>query len=320
MNRIITFAAAAALVAGACGKDSIVEPTYGDSCSKGTLALGDTLHGDLRLSTACFQDYDFWAEESSLYQTYKVHFDAGKAYLIREQQEADTGGVNLVDAELQLWTTDAKGTRVPVALSDDEGGSSNFHYDSELWFVAPATADFNLFAMAYDASDSGGYRVSFQPCNVVARLDSSGVYAGLSLPTSGPCLRHKIGDNPTDSTQAVLAVMQLNAQDTVTITAIADSSTFAPIMEAGGPGLDVNANIYTDSRHEYDVTGAGDTARVTFTAPATGSYSVLVGATPFGNGGALKLLFEKQPALQTVPPVPHTLKFAPGAGKLRSGR
>ncbi|MGH7734350.1 MAG: hypothetical protein ACREOE_11790, partial [Gemmatimonadales bacterium] len=157
-----------------------------------------------------------------------------------------------------------------------------------------------------------------QPCNVVAKLDTAGTYAGLSLPTTGPCLRHKVGDQPADSTQAVLAVLQLNAQDTVVITAVADSSTFVPIMEAGGPGLDVYANIYEDSYHSYDNTATGDTAQVTFIAPATGSYSVLVGAKPFGNGGALKLIFDKQPAVQTVAPMPHTRKFAPGAAKVRS--
>lgn len=320
MNRTLAFAAVALLLA-ACGKDSFVEPTYGAGCSKGTLALGDTLHGDLRLSTACFEDENYWAGNSVLYNTYKVHFDAGKGYLIREQQEVDSAGINLVDAVLQLWTTDANGTREPAATSDDEGGSSNFHYDSELWFVAPNTADMNLFAMNYSESDSGGYRVAFQPCTIVARFDTNGVYGGLHLPSTGPCLRHKVGNNPADSSQAVMASFQANAKDTVTILAIADSSTFAPIMEAGGPGLDVYSNIYNDSHHAYDITPVGDTAKVSFVVPATGSYSVLVGATPFGNGGALKLIFENQRAApSSAPLVPRTLRFEPGAGKPRPSR
>ena len=319
MNRALALVAVALLVA-ACGKDSFVEPTYGAGCSKGTLALGDTLHGDLRLSTACFEDENYWDETSVLYNTYKVHFDAGKGYLIREQQEVDTAGINLVDAVLELWTTDANGTREPVSTSDDDGGSSNFHYDSELWFVAPTTADMNLFAMNYDESDSGGYRVAFQPCSVVAKLDTTGAYGGLSLPTTGGCLRHKVGGNMADSTQAVLAVFQAAANDTVTITAIADSSTFAPIIEAGGPGLDVYNYIYTDDTHTYNNTPVGDSAQITVITQAAGSYSVLIVATPFGNGGPLKILFDKHGPASAAPSVPHTLRFAPGAGKPHPAR
>lgn len=319
MNRALVFVAAALLVA-ACGKDQMVEPTYGDGCSKGMLALGDTLHGDLRLSTACFQDENYWDESSVLYHTYKVHFDAGKAYLIREQREADSAGVNGLDAVLEIWGTDANGTREPLATSDDDGGSSNNGLDSELWFVAPGTTDYNLFAMNYNAADSGGYRVSMQPCNVVANLDTAGTYAGLMLPTAGPCLRHRMGGNESDSTQAVLAAMPLNAGDTVVVTAVADSSTFVPMIEAGGPGLDVYAYIYTDGRHRSATGASGDTTQVTFVAGATGAYSVLVGGKPFGAGGALTLLFTKHPASSPVAPLPHTRRFAPGAQKVRSIR
>lgn len=319
MNRALTFAAAALLLA-ACGKDTIVEPTYGDGCSQGTLALGDTLHGDLRLSTACFMDENYWDETSVLYHTYKVHFDAGKGYLIREQAETDSAGVNDLDAVLEIWGTDANGTREPLATSDDDGGSSNRALDSELWFVAPTTVDYNLFAMNYGLSDSGGYRVALQPCNVVARLDSSGVYGGLSLPTSGACLRHKVGGNEADSTQAVMATLQLGVGDSVDIAAISDSSTFAPIMEVGGPGLDVYDHIYDDSYHTDDISGASDTARVSFVAPAAGPYSVLIGATPFGNGGALTILYGVRHPTIPAAPAPHTRKVAPGAGKVRSSR
>jgi hypothetical protein len=142
------------------------------------------------------------------------------------------------------------------------------------------------------------------------------VYGGLALPTSGACRRHKVGGHTADSTQAVLATLQLDARDTGVITAIADSSTFAPIMEAGGPWLDVYEHHSNDSYHTYDITATGDTTRVTFVARAAGSYSVVIGAAPFGNGGPLKPFFGKQLARQTVAPAPHTLPVMRGAGKL----
>ncbi|MGH7532780.1 MAG: hypothetical protein ACREL4_05765, partial [Gemmatimonadales bacterium] len=132
MNRIVTFAAVAALLVGACGKDQLVEPEFGAGCSKGTLALGDTLHGTLGLAS-CTQDYDLWSEATSFYDTYRVHFDAGKGYLIRLQAESAAPVHDTVDGLLQLWATDANGTRVPLAISDDDGNSSNHRYDSELW-------------------------------------------------------------------------------------------------------------------------------------------------------------------------------------------
>ncbi|MGB7212272.1 MAG: hypothetical protein WBC97_06535 [Gemmatimonadales bacterium] len=316
MNRIITFAAVAALLAGACGKDQIVEPTYGDGCSKGTLALGDTLHGDLRLSTACLQDENYWDGASVLYNTYKVHFDAGKAYLIREQRETDSVGVNSLDAVLEIWGTDANGTRAPLGASDDEGTSSNSNRDSELWFVSPTTADYNLFTMNYGVSDSGGYRVSMLPCSVVATLDTNGTYTGLSLtaPPANGCLRHNVNGNTADSTGAALATMPLVANDSTAdsvVVTVITTGGFQPAIEVGGPGFDVYDNIYTTSRFVSSGPTSTDTTYVGFRAAETGNYSVLVGAATYGGAGTFQIVFQKQALVFTAPRPVKALKAPP---------
>lgn len=276
-SRLAALGLAALAFTAACGDDTLLEPTFGAGCLKGSIAPGQTIDGSLN-SGSCRMTYHFYTEDVMPYASYAVHLEAGKAYMFYEQQipDPDQEGLNEVDATMTLWGKDAQGHSVPLAVSDDDGGGVDGH-DSEFWFVAPRSGDFILTAGSYDWDEFGGYRLSVRSCPVLGVIDTAGTYEFTS--PSSPCVRH---DNPDDESPKTYAFLSVKADSFETISVAIDHDISTAYYEMFGPDFDTYSNIYSESSSDYNY-GNG-TASVSMDEIG-GLVTIAVGTSDFDAGG-----------------------------------
>ena len=276
-SRLAALGLAALVLTSACGDDSILEPTFGAGCLRGSIAPGETVTGSLS-SASCRMTYHFYVSDVIPYESWSVHLEAGQAYMFTEQQIPDPAqdGLNGVDATLTLYGKDAQGRSVPLAVSDDEAEGVDGH-DSEFWFVAPKTGDYILVAGAYDWNDFGGYRLTVRSCPVLGVIDTAGTYTFPS-PTSS-CIRHGHTDASGPLTYAFLSV-KADTFETISVAIDHDAST--AYYEIGGPDFDTYANIYDESSSDYN--NSNGTASVTM-SEIPGRVTIGVGTGDFDAAG-----------------------------------
>lgn len=286
-----TMAATALFLLASCGEDTIVSPVFGSECQAGSLAPGDTVLGQFTPSS-CFMDFDFWSYEHAPFVGYSVHLTQGHAYMIRLDSLPDTT-YNFFDSRLTLWTKNADGSSIPLALSDDDAG---FH-NSVLWFVAPVSGTFELVAASYWYGGLGNYRLTMNECPVLGALDTAGTYNFTLGPS--PCVSPNAGDNNVDT--AAYSFLTLQADAGEGIDASVTTSAFPPVWAAFGPGFDVFSNVYQDSRADYNKGSGND---VSFTMGNVGGQVTLaVGATTVDStAGAFSITLGRTPP--AAPPAP----------------
>lgn len=282
-SRLTALGLAALAFTTACGGDTILEPTFGAGCLKGSIAPGESVEGSLS-PASCRMTYQFYTQDVTPYESWAVHLDAGKAYMFYEQQIPDQDGVNDVDATLTLWGKDAEGHSIPLAVSDDDGGGVDGH-DSEFWFVAPKSGDFVLVAGAYDYQDFGGYRLSMRSCPVLGVLDTAGTYEFPS--PSSTCVRH---NNSTAGVPMTYSFLSVKADSFETIDVSIAHSASTAYYELFGPDFDTYANIYSESSSNDSY--GNNSASVTMSEIA-GRVTVGVGTSDFDAGGTYTVTFSR---------------------------
>lgn len=279
------FFAVPLMILGACGSDNITSPIFGAGCNKGTLSPGDTILGSFT-PTSCQMEFDFWSNEHAPYVAYDVHLTKGHAYLIKLDSLPDAT-YNDFDARLTLWTTNANGSSIPLAVSDDDAG---FH-NSEIWFVAPVSGTFKLVASSYWYGGLGAFRLAMNECPVLGVLDTVGTY-NFTLATS-PCIASRAGGNNADTSR--YSFLSLNATAGEGVTTTVTTAAFPPVFEMFGPGFDVFSNIYAGSRSAA-TKGSGNSN--SFTMGATGGQVTIAigGTTVDSTTGAFTITLGRVPA------------------------
>ena len=250
-----------------CGEDTVTDPVFGAGCTKGTLASGDTVLGQLTPSS-CQMEMDWWSWEAAPYAAYDVKVTEGHAYMVRLDSLPDPDYANF-DATLSLYTQNADGSTIPLAFSDDEAGNHN----SVLWFVAPVSGTFKLRAASYWYGGMGKYRLIMHECPVLATLDTAGTY-NLTLATS-PCVVPHAGGSTADTSRYSFVKFAVGALDSVSATIT--TATFPPVWEMFGPGFDNYENIYNESRHDA-AKGSGSALGFTM-GEVGGQISMAIGGT-----------------------------------------
>lgn len=268
----------------ACGDDTITSPVFGAGCTKGTLAPGDTVLGRFT-ETSCQMEFDFWSYEHAPYEAYDVHLTKGHAYMIRLDSLPDATYDDF-DSRLTLWTKNADGASIPLAVSDDEAG----YHNSVLWFVAPVSGTFKLVASSYWYGGLGNFRLQMQECPVLGTLDTAGVY-NFTLAAS-PCVVPRAGGNGADTAAYSFVALQAGAGEGISTTVT--TASFPAISELFGPGFDVFANIYADTRS--DIAKGSGVANFITLAETGGQLSLAVGATTVDStAGAFTITLGRTP-------------------------
>ena len=272
------------LVLLACGDDTTTSPIFGAGCSKGTLSPGDTVLGRFT-ETSCQMEFDFWSYEHAPYEAYDVHLTKGHAYMIRLDSLPDAT-YDHFDSRLTLWGKNADGSSIPLAASDDEAG---FH-NSVLWFVAPVGGTFKLVASSYWYGGLGNFRLIMHECPVLGTLDTAGVY-NFAL-TASPCVVPRAGATGADTSAYSFVSLQAEAGEGVSTTVT--TSAFPAISELFGPGFDIFANIYSDSRS--DIAKGSGVANAFTLANTGGQLTLAVGATTVDStAGAFTITLGRTP-------------------------
>jgi hypothetical protein len=273
-----------------CGEDTVVDPLFGDGCTKGSISPGDTILGQLTPSS-CFMEFDFYSFEHAPYEAFDVKLTAGHAYMFRLDSLPDTTYADF-DARLTLWTKNEDGSSIPLAAADDEAGNRN----SVMWFVAPVSGSFKLVASSYWYGGLGNYRLIMHECPVIATLDTAGTYtleAGLSY-----CTVPRAGGSTADTSR--YSFVRLSAAAGDSISATISTAAFPLVWEMFGTGFDYAANIYDDSRSD-GAKGTGTSDGFTL-GEVGGQITIALGATTAdsADGGVFTLQLGRVPA--SAPP------------------
>ncbi len=279
------------VTAGECniGDDELVEwmtslPTDGRELSVGQEARGE-------LSTF---DEESW--DGSYAQAWALRMQAG--------QEAT---VDLLSDEFDAYLY-VLGPGLDEPLSDDDGAGA---CDARITFAAPETGVYRVVVNSIMSESTGRFRlrVTDRPGPVVAGecdlfddldlgLDDEQIAWLMALPTGGRALA--VGDEVRgevtysdslswDGTHAQAWELQMRGGQEATVDLLSDD--FDAYLLLLGPGLEPLIND--------DGAGACD-ARITFTAPETGAYRVIVNTILGDATGQFRLRATSQPGPTTV--------------------
>jgi hypothetical protein len=210
--------------------------------------------------------------------------------------------VDLLSDEFDAYLI-VTGPGLDEILSDDDGAGA---CDARITFAAPESAVYNVVVNTLTSEETGRYRirVTDEPgpvtageCNV---QDVELVEWLMSLPTGGwelslgqevPGELSVFDEESWDGSYAQAWVLQMQAGQEATVDLLSDE--FDAYLYVIGPGLD---EPLTDD----DGAGACD-ARVTFTAPQSGEYRVVVNSLWSEATGRFRLRVMDRPAPVTAP-------------------
>jgi hypothetical protein len=224
-------------------------------CIVGDLTAGATRAGTLDVGSCPTHD-------GRRYADYGLLLSAGQSYLIVVTDRRDT--TRRHPAHRRFDAALYSGDRTPSRLLDASTyqGRDPQHTISQLFFVAPRTAQYMLRVHGHEAQDRGAYSVVARPCGggtLTVGVTSQGTL------TPASCLEQM--SFGADSGYADLWTVRLAPRQNVTIRVTSQNGV--PLyIRAFGPELTTT---------ESD----GDVDRLEFTAREGGRYSVLVGQTAF---------------------------------------
>ena len=321
VQKLLPLLALAALAAcGGDDDDNGIGP--GDpvrACNVGSIDVGGSRDFTLGAGFGC-KTKDIWETSDSAYAaSYTVNLTAGTAYSITAFDRND-GSTSDFDLTMALFGPGDDTTSFGwIAASDDQGGGAS-GYNSQIIIVPKVTGRYTIRVAGWDEAQVGPVRLSVRACNSGAQLTTAAAVNG-TVP-AGACT--------IDGTPFV--VHQFQATAAAARTVVVHSTAFQPAVIVGGPGQDIWAEGDLDNLDPppLDVAG-GDDAIVSFTAPRTGTYTVIV-ASFSGESGAYSVQLLDTPAaaagldveargdLQLLNPEIRVLLPASTSGKAKTTR
>lgn len=286
----------------ACGSDSNgATGPLPRNCTKGTLTAGDTKTGTTSSSSCLAYDYAY-SQDSTYYDAYDVHLDAGKAYVFTTVDDSASAGW---DSMLELWVHDgATGEDRLVAISDDDG--VDLH--SQLAIVAPVTGTFSLRVQGYDIGDTSRYVLRSTSCAVTAIGDQGTVTTSVA---SSDCVLEEPAYGANDSVRVKFFRVHVGANETRNI--LVRSAAFHPGFSFYGPawgmpcwfeytgcgGGYVSPSATADSA-AYSFTADGWNSQVNRYGDYPGDYTLIVGGTNFADVGSVTVTVTNPAQTQPV--------------------
>jgi hypothetical protein len=261
-----------ALVAAACGSDSVTKPKPpvgpDATCVAGTLTVGTTVNGDLSANgSSCLYPLFWDSSVSTLNVSYNFGVQAGKGYLVSEQA--------VWDNHAEMIGTSG-GAKVTVAEADYSGTRQ-----STLPFVATSTTAYSVRVGADDddptnlAADTGAFVLRAQTCKVALPTVTDSVSHSDNL-APGDCTLPEGDFVGQDSSFVHLYTVHFTAGGTRTI--YVTSAAVPLAIDMGGPGFDAYG-YFNSNALRVGNTSAGDS--FTFTAVDSGTFTMVVGTNTY---------------------------------------
>lgn len=250
-------------VAIGCGSDvtsvASVSPDP-ESCSKGSISVGDVKTGALT-AASCVR-YDFaYSDDSTPYDGYTFKAEKGKGYMFLLENANDTLDW---DALLELATVNpSTGKEQLLAISDDEGNRGF----SRMYFIAPVSGTFYLRAGAYEMGDYSSYKLTAKACDSPIPEITGTLSASVQTLSASDCVLAR-PDFVDDSSHVKLFSLNIGPNETKTITV--SSNDFFPGFQVYGPAWGVPcyysyegcgggvANVALGNTQSLTITGEGD--------------------------------------------------------------
>jgi hypothetical protein len=298
----------AALVAAACGIDSATAPIGPDSqCVFGTLAVGQTITGDLRATTRCMAPLFLDSAEWTVYESYNFSVQAGKGYLI----SVLAGWSNYVGL-----IGGTPGSEVTLGFADYVAP-----YQSTIPFVASSTTAYlvRVGADNYDVpTDTGAFTLRVQSCKVpVATITDSTTHSD-SL-TASDCTDPRSDFIGLDSSHVHIYAIHFDSAASRTIYFAVPGTKLA--FDLGGPGYDPYGFFETSTWFALSGISGGSS---TFTAGDSGTYTMVVGTAAYSPASVpytMTIGAEVPAALHvTAPPAGTSAAFNSAQGRTFSVR
>lgn len=288
MKKIFPLLALATLAA--CGGDDDNGIGPGDpvrSCNVGSIDVNGTREFTLGAGFGC-KTRDIWGSTvDSVYgASYTVNLQAGTAYSFTAFDRNDAG-TSEFDLTMALFGPGEDTTSYGwIAGSDDQGvGASG--YNSQIVVVPKVTGRYTIRVAGFSELDEGPVRLTVRSCGTATTLGTSAVSG--SVPASACVI---------DGVKFVVHQFQATAGAARTI--VVHSTAFQPAVIVGGPGEDIwdEGDLDNLDPQPQDI-ASGDDAVVSFTAPRTGTYTVLVGSFS-GEAGAYSVQLLNTPMAASV--------------------
>jgi hypothetical protein len=301
------------VTAMACGSDNgtAPKPQVGPDaqCVKGTLAVGQTVQGDLSAASSCNYPLVWDATDTSIGQSYNFSVQTGKGYLVSLLATEDNN-VLLVG-----------GTAASEQIL--EAADYSAPWQSTLPFVATSSTTYSVRVGSDDESnrlaDTGAYTLRAQSCNVPLPLVTDSVsYTGTFGP--GDCTDPQSDFRSDDSSYVHLYAVHFDSGASRTIYIDAPAAELA--FDIGGPGFNpygytypTNENVtwygYTDISGGSGVITAGD----------SGTYTMVIGTAAYSaTAQPYTITFGAEvPAASRVTPPPTQAAAFRGARRTMAG-
>jgi hypothetical protein len=301
-------------VAIGCGSDvtsvASVSPDP-ESCSKGSISVGDVKTGALT-AASCVR-YDFaYTEDSTPYDGYTFKAEKGKGYMFMLESADDT---TQWDALLELATVDpSTGKEQLLAISDDEGN----HGFPRMYFIDPVSGTFYLRAGAYSTGDYSSYKLTAKSCDSPIPEITGPLTASVQTLSASDCVLGS-PEFVDDSTHVKLFSVNIGPNETKTVTVT--STDFPPGFQIYGPAWGVPcyysyegcgggvANVGPSDTQLLTITGEGDETCLGVGSVHgcqflnfPGQYTIAVGSFFEATGSFTISVTEGAPPAQDGPP------------------
>lgn len=176
----------AALLAAACSGDTIFGPPDGAACTRGTIAPGDSVSGELT-ATSCqtFSDMNY---ENIWFESWTLEAQAHTAYVVRVNHVPNADSVDNWSGDLYAYQRNAKGdVEWATGWWGNFGTSNGNGGENEELYLATTTAHtISLRVQVSDTADVGAYTLTVESCPDRA-LTAGDSLTGVDLAATG-CL------------------------------------------------------------------------------------------------------------------------------------
>jgi hypothetical protein len=255
------------------------------------IAAGQTLAGALEASD-CFNASPRWATAST-YDRFPIEMQAGVRYTIR---------MDSTEVETALVLRRADGSIVETAIDPSPHGSGFPDRFALMLYTAPESGTYFLDATSEYAEDYGGYTVS-----VASNASCAGTVTPIAF---GQQIAGALESTDCDS-----QIQPGHYRDRYTFEGTAGTavriSMAAFSVDPFLALLDANGNLLASD----DDSGVGDDARIVFTLPATGTYTIEATSFQYNWTGEYTLDLRTSTGDECASPTAQT---APGANEFSS--
>ncbi len=235
----------------ACSDSGGLAPPDGSRCTAGSLAVGDTVRGEVTAeSCLMWMDYDF---EERHAESWTLRTAKDKVYIVRMVPVAAPGGANTLDGVIYLYGRNASGDPVFLTSRSAAYGAPNVSGGLHQEMIVPSRQPMTLSVRvaSNDFGDAGSYTLSVMECPLLT-VNVGTTSAAVAI--DGSCSTYAFGTLDPSPAAFFSFDGEAGATFNVTGTRTAGTSNFGVSLR--GPGVDFGCWL-PDCNADFAGPGAG---------------------------------------------------------------